>query len=290
MVKQKENEREPVRRSTRLTTKNNLPLSKKTSQKKSQVSAETLPSTSSFSKNRTRVIRPVESLESSDVEEFSEIEYDTPNPDDSQSNSSFKLIKERLIDHLTKLALNGVFEGKIFNVENAKGTFVNKKYSPVYNWFESKTKLKLSEKKNVLFKCRLCDPSLRKHNSAYITNQKLGKPGNLLKHLRTHKSDIGVWLNEFDNNNSNNYLKKKIDPKFLHLVKFFIKNSIAVKALEDKDLRAVFPNSIGKYSFVEKTLPELFLLLMHGQVKPKKSLLWWQLLLLIKNSKEIFLF
>ncbi|RNA32935.1 hypothetical protein BpHYR1_042565 [Brachionus plicatilis] len=151
MVKQKENEREPVRRSTRLTTKNNL------------------------------------ALKSSDVEEFSDIEYDYPYPEDSQSNSSFKLIKERLIDHLTKLALNGVFEGKI----------------------ESKTKLKLSEKKNVHFKCRLCYPSLRKHNSAYITNRKLGKPGNLLKHLRTHKSDIGVWLNEFDNNNSNNYLKKK---------------------------------------------------------------------------------
>ncbi|RNA42863.1 hypothetical protein BpHYR1_032316 [Brachionus plicatilis] len=88
-------------------------------------------------------------------------------PNDSQSNNSFKLIKERLIDHLTKIAFN-VF----------------------LKFLMSKTRKALLLTKNIL-------------QSLIGSNQK------------------------------------------------------PIKTLEDKDLRAVIPNNIEKYSFEEKTIPEL---------------------------------
>ncbi|CAF0840058.1 unnamed protein product [Brachionus calyciflorus] len=179
-----------------------------------------------------------------------------PNAQRQLANSQALNARKILINSLNSQALSGIFEGKTFEIENKNGEIKKKSYSSVYSWFESKTQLTYLEKNEVIFKCKICKPYPSKENEVYTSKQKFCRTGNLLKHLRTHKYEIGLWLNEFDKYSVQKQ-SRKIDPKMFYLVKFFIKNAIAVQALEDHDFRQVFPKTIGKYSFVQKVLPEL---------------------------------
>lgn len=86
-----------------------------------------------------------------------------------------------MISLLNNNALNGKFDKKQFNIENKKGEYKLKSFSPVYLWFESKANLNLNEKKAVQFKCKICKPNSLRENVIYTTVQKFGKNGNLLK-------------------------------------------------------------------------------------------------------------
>lgn len=113
------------------------------------------------------------------------------------------------------------------------------------------------KKKNVAFKCKLCKPNLSKKNTVYSTKQKLGKNGNLLKHLRSHEELIRPWLKAFVKYQNKPSSDKKLDLKMLHLFKFFINNEIAVRVLNDKDLKHLIPEKISKYLFKKEILPKL---------------------------------
>ncbi|CAF0972744.1 unnamed protein product [Brachionus calyciflorus] len=151
-------------------------------------------------------------------------------PRNSSVPKQHKFEKRKIIRELNAKALDGSFDGKSFTIQCKDGESKTKLYSPV---------------------CKICVPNPTTEKPVYTTIQTFGKNGNLIKHLRSHKHEIGIWLGEFDKYSATKIHSKKLDPKMYHLVKFFIRNALAVKALEDKDLRQVFPKLIGKYSFVE---------------------------------------
>jgi hypothetical protein len=68
-----------------------------------------------------------------------------------------------------------------------------------------------------------------------LKNDKLGKPGNLKKHLKIHDL-LKFWLTKYENNRNNisesNFIEKMDDEK-LALVKFFINSNIALQALNE---------------------------------------------------------
>lgn len=88
----------------------------------------------------------------------------------------------------------------------------------------------------------------------YAKVERIGKPGNLLKHLVTH--EIGKkWANLFEahKNTNKNHTVNKLDKNTIHLAKFFI----ALKTLESKDLPQLLPFKMSRYSFKKVILPSL---------------------------------
>ena len=65
----------------------------------------------------------------------------------------------------------------------------------------------------------------------------LGKPGNLLKHLKNHPEGA-EWASRYDTfkEEAKSKPKKVLDKKQLNLVKFFLTSNVAMQALENKYL------------------------------------------------------
>ncbi|RMZ94056.1 zinc finger BED domain-containing 1, partial [Brachionus plicatilis] len=84
------------------------------------------------------------------------------------------------------------------------------------------------------------------------------KPGNLLKHLRKHKTTSLIWINQYEHfKEEKKETKQQIDRTHIRLAKFFIRRNIALEALNDVDLRAILDKKIGKFSFTQRILPKL---------------------------------
>ena len=127
-------------------------------------------------------------------------------------------------------------------------------YSSIYNWFNFiETFEKHPKQDKVKFDCIVCGK---------VINEKLGKPGNLLKHIKIHKEGL-EWAKGYEIfKNENNFKPTKVlDKKKLCLVKFFLSSNIAMKALENKYLREALSFKLSRYSFKEVILPEMIVFL-----------------------------
>ena len=124
-----------------------------------------------------------------------------------------------------------------------------KKYSPIYNWFNFENEINSPSQKKLKFECLICEKSF---------DGALGKPGNLLKHLKIHVEGE-EWANRYDIFKEEAKFKprKLLDKKQLNLVKFFITSNVAMQALENKYLRDCLQFKLSKYSFKKVILPKM---------------------------------
>lgn len=127
-----------------------------------------------------------------------------------------------------------------------------KKYTPIYNWFQfNKTisKESFKSRNKIQFSCILCN---------YSSENVLGKPGNLKKHLKTH-GESKQWLLVYDKMKANAKKStiKTVDKKAILLVKFFINSDISLLALKDKYLQQLLPVKITEYTFKNTFLPDM---------------------------------
>ena len=71
---------------------------------------------------------------------------------------------------------------------------MTKYYIPIYNWFVSKREFNLNERPiKEYFSCLICKRKFY---------EKIGKPGNLKKHLKTHKEGKS-WVHNFESYQAN---------------------------------------------------------------------------------------
>ena len=114
-------------------------------------------------------------------------------------------------------------------------------YSPIYNWFDCETNHGRKPLTNIPYQCILCDLKQEPLNA------KLGKPGNLVKHLQRHEAS-SKWLEAyrvFKDSDFNPYAIR-FDQSVLNIAKFFINNNLAVVSLRDKYLRRELKIKMGE--------------------------------------------
>jgi hypothetical protein len=178
----------------------------------------------------------------------------------AQVSDKKKKIEQKIDGETTRIeqilsdANRELFKKVEFSIE---GTV--KEYAPVYNWFNVEKCLSQEEKKHrIKFICIICKKS---------KIEKLGKTGNLLKHLAIHH-ESKKWVEKYRIHIERS-LPVELDKNTCLLIRFFIDSNVAIQSLKDISLCKLLPfKEISPVSFKNAFLPKM-IIFMRKKIEAK---------------------